>query len=104
MKGIKLFKNLSTSAFEIVIKINYHKLPDAPKISNSIENWDIPDISVDSLNTAGCLIPDEKYLHAAPGFHLTFQKLSVNFPDKYNRKTDLRCCPPCLADVENFSL
>ena len=89
MKRIKLFKHLSTSTFDIVIKINYHKLPDAPKISDLIENWDIPDTSVDSLNTEGCLIPDEKHLHATPGFHLTFQKLFANFPNKYNRKTDL---------------
>ena len=40
------------------------KLPDAPTIL--IENWDILDIIVDLLDIAGCLILDEKHLHAAP--------------------------------------
>ena len=70
-KGIKKFVYLSCRVChkdklpELLRKYK-HKLPDQPKVSDLMENWDLLDISIDLIDIAGCLIPDEKHLHAAP--------------------------------------
>ena len=43
-------------------------------------------------------------MNCLPEFDLTFQKFLLNVPNENKRKTDRKCCSPCLDDEEDFSL
>lgn len=52
--------------FPALLKKYKDKLPNNPKTSDVLEAWDNLNLSPDLLDLAGCIIPDEPKIHAAP--------------------------------------
>ena len=106
-KGIKKFLYLSywlchkDKLPSLFVKCK-DKLPDAPKILNLIENWDILDIIVDLLDIAGCLILDGKHLHAAPYGMCYILQLTGH--SRFHVKSSSAKCLPTVTNISSNKL
>ena len=70
-KGLKTFDYICCSVCQkdkipAVLEKYKDKLREQPKINDLIDQWDILGVSDNLLDLAGCLIPDDKTVHAAP--------------------------------------
>ena len=70
-KGIKLFYYIYCSICQkdklpIFLDKYKNKLPNNPKTNDLIEAWDNLGLSTNTLDLAGCILPDQSHAHATP--------------------------------------
>ena len=73
-KGIKLFYYIYCSICQkdklpIFLDKYKNKLPNNPKTNDLIEAWDNLGLLTNTLDLAGCILPDQSRAHATPNGH-----------------------------------
>ena len=64
MKEIKkiwfVYYKICQKQIDGILLVYKDKLPEKPQVDCVMDNWDFLDISNELLDTAGCIIPDER--------------------------------------------
>ena len=107
-KGIKKFTYLSCRVchkdkLPELLKKYSDKLPDRPNITHLIENWDILEIPADLLDIAGCMIPDESHIHAAPNGRRFILRPTEHATSCHLKPTSSKASP-CVTNVPTNNL